>query len=329
MSINNHATVIVETKENGEIVEKKVEVDVDDFLKVFDESLVQSFYDNRGIGVITPEYLEVRDDQDEDIEFVKIAKFLTEYMSHYAKNNNMSLGDLRIEFINYGRTELVFVLTDANGKDWTLLVKQPVVKMGDVHEEMQNLSALHQRDERVIGPVEYFMGNNQELYVTPYINQARCIVGRDTWGVFVPEPFYRFDEFTEEEADVINACMIAKLVSLFDLEKNEGISAARVGGGDFMLSKGYEDEAIILDNVYDKLYLIAARKKVQCSLDDYIEIIRNEFSRVTINEDASKLVINLRGRVAMTKKQIETGIEMGLKKLYGISEGVPNKMLQK
>lgn len=96
-----------------------------------------------------------------------------------------------------------------------------------------------------------------------------------------------------------------------------------------MLPKGYEGEKITIDSIYDKLYLIAARKKVKCSLDDYIEIIRNEFSRATINEDSSKLVMNIRGRVAMSKEQIEKGIELGLKKLYGFDGLKEPKSLKK
>lgn len=322
--------IIVESRgENDEIIEHRIDVNPVEWINKLDDSLAKGLWQNKGLGFMHPGYLVLKNGQDENKEYVKIAEFIVKYMLHYAKENNMKAEDLKLEFINHGKTELVFVLTDTDGKMLTLLVKQPAVTMGEVHEEMLNLQELNKRDKRVVAPIEYFMDNNQELYVTPYINQARCIASSTSWGVYIPEPFYRFEEFSVAEENIINACMIAKLISLYDLKKNEGISLVKLGGGDFMLPKGYEGEEITIDSIYDKLYLIAARKKVKCSLDDYIEIIRNEFSRATINEDSSKLVMNIRGRVAMNKEQIEKGIELGLKKLYGFDGLKEPKSLKK
>ena len=58
--------------------------------------------------------------------------------------------------------------------------------------------------------------------------------------------------------------------------------------------------------------MIAAREKIDCTLEEYLNIIRSEFSRRTIGENQNKLLINLRGRVPMTTEEIELGIEMGL-----------------
>ena len=43
--------------------------------------------------------------------------------------------------------------------------------------------------------------------------------------------------------------------------KKEGICSCKLGGGDFMLQKGWEDETLIIENTLNNLYLIAARKK--------------------------------------------------------------------
>ena len=76
--------------------------------------------------------------------------------------------------------------------------------------------------------------------------------------------------------------MIAKLVSLYDFENQEGISSCKLGGGDFMLPKGWEKQKPTIENTLNNLYLIAAREKIKCSFDKYISIIKDEFSRATI-----------------------------------------------
>ena len=225
--------------------------------------------------------------------------------------NGVPVEDLNVEFINYGKTELVYVLSEKSGKRVTILVKQPGVQLGKVNQEAQNLLALKKRDPNVVAPIDYFQLGDQELYTTPYINQARCIASYGSWGMYVPEPYYRFEPFTANQKRIVNSCMIAKLVSLYDFEKQEGISACKLGGGDFMLPKGWEKQIPTIENTLNNLYLIAAREKVNCSFDEYISIIKNEFSRATIGKNQKDLIINLRGRVPMQVSEIEYGILLG------------------
>lgn len=276
-----------------------------------EDPMYQNLLKNIGIGSINPAYIEVNEIQDKNDEYNKIMRFLKRYIEYYAKNNNVLVEDLKLEFINYGKTELVYVLTDKNGNRITLLVKQPAVRLGDVNEEMQHLLDLNKKDKNIVAPIDYFQLGDQELYVTPYINQARCIASYGTWGMYIPEPYYRFESFTKEQESIVNICMIAKLVSLYDFEKQEGISCCKFGGGDFMLPKGWETEVPTIESTLEQLYLIAARKKVKCSFEDYLQIIRNEFSRATIIEEQSKLIINLRGRVPMKIADINAGINLG------------------
>lgn len=242
----------------------------------------------------------------------KIQKFLNKYMEYYSVKNNIPTSDLRIEFLNYGKTELVYVLKIQNKPEITLLVKQPAVTFGKIKQEADNLSILQKLDQNVIAPVDYYSFGDQELYVTPYINQARCVASYNGWGMYIPEPYYRFESFNKAQSDIVTACMIAKLVSYYDFDKKEGISACKLGGGDFMLPKGWEAEEPTIDNTLNNLLFIAAREKVQCSFETYLEFIRAEFAKATINEDQNSLLINLRGRVKMQKENIEKGIKLGL-----------------
>ena len=263
-----------------------------------------------GIGMINPMYIEINELQDKDYEYSKIRKFLKKYMVEYARKKRFDLSDLKLEFINYGKTELVYVLTEPNGERVTILTKQPAVELGKVKQEAQNLKKIKKLDKRIVAPIDYYRFGDQELYVTPYINQARCVASDETWGMYIPEPFYRFEGFTRAQEQVVNSCMIAKLVSLYNFERGQGIASCKLGGGDFMLSKGWEKETPTIQGTLKNLYLISAREMLDCSFEDYLDIIR-EFSRITINENQDKLLLNLRGRVPMQVEDIESGIELG------------------
>ncbi len=294
--------------------------------KESEDEIMQSMQQNIGIGFMSPMYIEINNDQNLNQEYNKILEFLEKYKKYYSEKNNVPLEEISIEFINYGKTELVYVLTEKSGNRVTLLVKQPAVKKGQVKKEAKILSELKTKDKQVVSPIDYFEYEDQELYVTPYINQARCIASDDAWGMYIPEPTYRFESFSKIQEHIVNQCMIAKLVSLYDFEKEEGICKCKIGGGDFMLPKGLELEEPTIENTFNSLYLIAAREKIKCSFDMYLEILRDEFSKRTISLDQNNLIINLRGRVPMALEDIEEGIKLG-RKLLGIK--TPNEAIQK
>lgn len=267
---------------------------------------------NMGIGMLYAGYIFVAENQDVWEEYAKIKNFIDGYVAKYVVDQGKNINDFELEFINYGRTQLVYVLTDkSSGKKLTLLAKQPVVPYGKVKQEADYLASLKLVDSCVVVPIGYHTDGEQELYITPYVEQARCVASDGKWGMYIPEPFYRFENFTNEQEKVVNACMIAKLVSLYDFKNSLGIACAKLGGGDFMLPKGWETQKPTIENTLDSLSLIAARELIACSFDDYLDILRNEFSRATINEDESSLLINIRGRVAMDQADIEKGIQIG------------------
>lgn len=272
--------------------------------------------ENKGIVNMHYGYIETNSNQDKYTEYEKIENLLHKYIERFAKRNKTPISNLELTFINYGKTEIVYILkNNSNNYIETLLVKQPKEKFETVKKEYENLKLLAKKDQKVIDPIDYFCDKDQELYVTPYINQARCVASYNTWGMYVPEPYYRFVPFTKEQESIVNTCVIAKLISLYDLEKGTGISNCKLGGGDFMLEKGWENEELSISNTFNNLYLIAARSNIKCSLPTYLDIIRDEFSKATINEEEKNLLLNLRGRVPMDKDDIDLGIELGIKLL--------------
>ncbi len=276
-------------------------------------SLDTAGYSNLGLNFVAPFYIEVNKIQDKDYEYAKIMRALEYYKIYYAEKHNLRVDNLKFHFINYGRTELVYVLK--NGKDIceTVLIKQPGVKMGVVEQEAKNLTELKMRDEHVIAPIEYFQIGDQELYTTPYMYQARCIAGYNGyWGMYVPEPIYRFECFNAEVGNLVCIGMIAKLVSLYDHKKQVGIGACRLSGGDFMFPKDWDTKKITMDSILNDLYLIAAREMISCSFEEYLNIIRKEFKRYTIDENQENVRINIRGRAIISDENIEKGIQLGI-----------------
>lgn len=59
--------------------------------------------------------------------------------------------------------------------------------------------------------------------------------------------------------------MIAMLIKFFDDKNNLGIGSCRLGGGDFVLEKGYEDEQITYENILKRMKLIIEVKKKEIS----------------------------------------------------------------
>ena len=267
--------------------------------------------DSLGIPNFGPWYINVLPEQDTLEEITEIFNFIKSVV-YDKKILEFNSGNIDIQFINYGRTQLVFVVTVDNNKQYTLLVNQPATKYGVGKNEFDNLNMLNKIDAQlVIKPLYYFENENQELYITPYYHQARCIgVDTNEWGMWIPEPEYHFDMFNEKNRRIINSTMIAILIRLYDEKNNKGISKCRLDGGDFMLLKGFENNELSYDNITNYIKLIAARELLHISLDDYINRIRLELaSKYTDN----LIVVGKKLRKPFTEDEIESGVEMGLR----------------
>ena len=270
-------------------------------------------YGNLGLNFVAPFYIQVNEIQDKDYEYAKIMRALEKYKEHYAKVHNVNVKALGFHFINWGRTELVYVLKNGNGICETVLIKQPGVRMGTVEKEAQNLAELKKRDDHVVAPLEYFQVGDQELYTTPYMYQARCIAADSGWwGMYIPEPMYRFECFNDSVVDLVCIGMIAKLVSLYDHQTQMGIGACRLSGGDFMFPKDWDSKEITMNSILDNLYLIAAREMISCPFDEYLNILRREFRKYTIDESHEKILVNVRGRAIMSEEKKKKGIRLGI-----------------
>ena len=196
-------------------------------------------------------------------------------------------------------------------------MNQPKTPAGQGLEEYNNLIYLNKiNPDIVIKPINYYVNPDnpqQELYITPYYFQARCVgVNTTEWGIWIPEPKYYFRDFNQIEKKVINKCMIALVIKLYDEKNKKGISRWRFDGGDFMLLKGFENGEINEDNIIKNLIMISARKLITIELKDYIEKMKIEL-RNGLNDNEEKLIIGKNLRCPFSEEEIEEGIKYGMK----------------
>lgn len=271
--------------------------------------------ENLGIPSIGTYYQRLHRNQNPHLEQQKTDNFIKEILSTY---KTLFPNQTTFEFINYGDTEQVYVLDDGITKK-TLLIGQPRLEKGIVKEEYYNLKKLGERyPNLVITPSHYLSNEYREAYLTNYIYQARCIASQTSgYGVYIPEPYYHFENFTEEDSYQICKVIIANLIRLYDVDKNLGLAECKIGGGDFILEKEYDNEPHTEINTLKRMHLIAARKLINIELKEYIKLIKKEFRLVTyyrdIQEKNQSIIINDKNRIAMTRESIEDGIKLGLK----------------
>lgn len=285
--------------------------------KLMEELLQEYYIGNKnqmgipGSGLI---YHKVIDERDQLKEHQKTISFLQELL----KNNPQFDESCKIEFINYGDTELVYVVTLPNNEKKTILVGQPSIPFNTVKIEYENLIRLSKNNPHlVVKPEGYFTNGVREAYITPYFNQARCIASiHGSYGIYVPEPNYHFERYSETDEYIITKLIIANLIRLYDYERKLALAECKIGGGDFIMEKSFDTIPHTEENALSRMHLIAARKLINIELSDYITLLKEEFKKITyyntLNQRDYTTIVNIKNRTPMSSKAIEDGISLGL-----------------
>ena len=224
-----------------------------------------------------------------------------------------------IKFINYGSNELVYVVK-INNEYYTLIVGQPTLDYGKLKDEYNNLKNLSRHNSSlVVKPIHYFTDGNKELYISKYLYQARCISNNgNKWGIYIPEPNYRFEEFSSFDENLVNTCIVCNLVKLYNTKKEIALGNCNLKSGDFILEKKWSYTNKTLQNTMNNMKLIAARDTIDISLKDYINELRKQlkkYTRSSIKNNIKYNVINENSRFMMSEDAVENGIKLGLKNL--------------
>ncbi|MEI8091994.1 MAG: hypothetical protein WCG98_07520 [bacterium] len=151
--------------------------------------------------------------------------------------------------------------------------------MGVVKNEFDNLRRLAEIDPKhVVKPIAHFAmeATQHELYVAPYIPRALCIAYSDGYGIINDIPYYRFEYFSSSMSREIKVHMIAMLVNYYDQERNAGLAKTEISGNDFLLTKYFQKDNP--KTIANNLKLISAREFIEAPLDDYLALLKKEFS---------------------------------------------------
>jgi hypothetical protein len=228
---------------------------------------------------------------------------------------------IRLNFINYGNTELVYKATLGENNNVAVLINQPHTPLGVVKTEFENLESLANMDDRfIVKPKLYFSTSEfgHELYITDYIHGALCIAHHNIpstpHGVYNPSPSYHFKDFSKEQSSIINSSIIALLLNYYDEENQRGLAQTQVSGNDFILVKNNKRKDIY-KTPYD-LKLIAARDFVNASFEEYRDMLVEEFCIGTTRDYSGvisgNIKINHKSILPMTKQEILLGLALGM-----------------
>ncbi len=223
--------------------------------------------------------------------------------------------ELQLSFINYGNTELVYLLT-VNKEKYTILINQPHIDKAIIKNQFQNLCRLHTNDSRfIVNAHSFFEEDRYAMYLTEYINNALCVGNEkpNMLGVWNPLPYYHFEEFNKATSDLVNISRIAHLVNLYDDVNQMGISKTQISGNDFMLTQ--DTDFLDLQSIIENTRIIGARESISISFEHYIKLIKEEFqvgtSRTDFDVLSGRIKINHHSKMSISKELINEGIEQG------------------
>lgn len=242
-------------------------------------------------------------------EYLNMAFFINDFYRNNSFIWTNKISPLR--FINWGYTGLVYVMRIGN-QMFAITINQPSAPFQTIDQEYHNLVEFGNKHPNDVVKPEYHYSNPNlgfSLYISPYIDKARCISNNPKgWGIFIPEPRYRFRRYSPKAQKELLPCLIAKLILLYDDDNKKGIASCKTIDGDFMLDKRIDYEDFNTNNIMNRLKLVSIRDTINVSLDEYKDLIRTEFS--TLPQDG--FLINTRSEAPIPITDIEKGIEIGL-----------------
>lgn len=226
---------------------------------------------------------------------------------------------VKISFINYGNTELVYLAEFSHKKKFTILINQPHTPITKIRQEFENLKRLHKIDPKhIVEPYCCFSNEwkKYEFYITEYINNAFCAghLGSGLHGVWNPKWYYHFEMISPDISREFNKNMIALLVNYYDQEQGMWLTETEISGNDFLLTRDFKVD--IPETVKNNIKLISARNRTKIPFNEYLNLIRKEFLIWTDRdmEDVVnwKIKINHKSIKPMSIEEIEEWIKLWL-----------------
>ncbi len=258
---------------------------------------------------------ESHDEEETTDLYLRVRKTLNDVVALIAAEKDEST-HYNLSFVNYGSEALIFRLMSLTGELTTIVINQPCQPPEKLITKFEGLKRLHAQDHRfVIRPDTLYSTSDADFnaYTAEYFPSAKCPAYSDqhqSFGIYDPDPKYRFIPFSKERADRIKTSQIAVLVNYYDEERQQGLGSVYASGSDFLLAEEvkFDDP----DSVLNSLRLISPRGFISIPRDEYLELLREEFS--TGNKKINpNFQINQKNGEAFPLDVIDTGIALGAK----------------
>lgn len=221
-------------------------------------------------------YIKVNEEQKKDFEYFKMLEFIKKYVLHLSMTHGEDVENIKISFISSTESELLFKLK-LKDKEFLLHVNQPWVQYGTLKNEVKLLKNFKQQDEKILSSVDYYTDREYELFITPYIENPKRVINKNNHlGLFYVEKESIFQVFNSYVEKIVKICMLAKMVSLYDFERGEGIVETKFDDGDFILNLPNNDSYLTVSRALEHLYLTSVRAKKVDSFYGYLDSLKEE-----------------------------------------------------
>lgn len=209
--------------------------------------------------------LNVDKNQKKKKEAERIAHILEKYMDVYSKEMGKDVVKIKLKYVTHTDKEILF-LVDNN----LVMVNQPNYK--DLYNNMSYLCKLNILDNNVLSYDNYLKEDNYSL-ISAKNNKNGYILNKNLELKSVMDD--NILSLNKELKDYVYKTYIAKLISLYDFNKNRGLNDFKMN--DFMMDIDFYKD----DDYLNKLHLINARELIECTYTEYLDNIYDSFKDIT------------------------------------------------
>ncbi|KAJ5073539.1 hypothetical protein M0811_08656 [Anaeramoeba ignava] len=259
----------------------------------------------------------------------KESKAILETISQLINDSELNFDKINIyeiEFVNYGSLEIIFRLKFTyKSKEMSFIIvsSQLPSLIEKVHQDFIHTKEFHKHFPNLILEVfnyDEFQLSKSKLSISFFtqidLNLCRCIAKNksysENWGIYNPEPIYRFEPFDNELSEFTKQMIIASLIGTYNHKLQKGISCSRASGGDFVLLRNFDYSQKSLKECWR---MISVRNEIEIDFQNYCDLIIKEFQISSKISDQKviddSLKINHNSKEAFKLETIQKGIELG------------------
>ncbi|KAJ5075859.1 hypothetical protein M0811_06721 [Anaeramoeba ignava] len=271
------------------------------------------------------DYLNSLINRIEKKESKTILKTISQLINESELNFN-KVNIYEIEFVNYGYLEIIFRLKftyESKQFSFIIISSQLPSYVDKVHQDFIHTKDFQQYFPNFILQVfdyDEFKLSKSNLPISFFtqidINLCRCIAKNESysqnWGIYNPEPIYRFEPFDDELSEFTKQMIIASLIGTYNHQLQKGVACSRASGDDFILLRTFDYSPKSMKECWR---MISVRDEIEIDFQSYCDLVTKEFQIPTKLSDKqvidNSIKINHKSKEAFSLETIQKGIELG------------------